>query len=153
VNQRRKFSRSLKVLSSATSGSPSWSRSVAADRFTAASGVCAEDRAGRLVERASAKYERTRSAGNRIRRANRRVGFWGSRNMRALFVARLFSTTSLVTPDGQVNPAFRSVSYGLAECGEPHCEGKIYLAKAQRDIAHFFCAFAPLRLCEEILSS
>jgi hypothetical protein len=112
----------LNVLSSATSGSPSWSKSdtaLVSDRFTAASGVCAEDRAGRLVERASAKYERTRSAGNRSRRANRRVGFCGSRNMRALFAARFFWTRRLVTPDSPVSPAFRSVSYGGGECGEP----------------------------------
>jgi hypothetical protein len=39
--------------------------------------------------------------------------------MSALFVAWFVSTTRLVTPDGQVSPAFSSVSYGVRECGEP----------------------------------
>ena len=122
MNQRRKFSRSLKVLSSAASGNPSWSKSVAelgSDSFAAASGLCAADLAGPSVERANEKYERTRSAGNSVRRANRRVGLCGSENMRALFAAGLFLNTRLVTLGDQVNPAFGTVSYGETECGEP----------------------------------
>ena len=39
--------------------------------------------------------------------------------MRALFNAASLMSRRLLTADGQVSPAFRSVSYGARRCGEP----------------------------------